>query len=160
MTTNIQVKEPPRPHEEALKLLGAPTDVIEFIYLHFIPSTTETLEGKLQFIAHKTSDYFNLPYNPERIDNLIDRDTRKRESVYPRQVAHYFAYKYTVASLSTIGRVIGNRDHATVLHSVKAIRNLLSYDEVVMDHIKMLNRIFFRKFRHVVERQGVESWQY
>ena len=46
--------------------------------------------------------------------------SRKREIALPRQIAMYLSRKYTDSSLQIIGREF-NRDHATVLHSVKKI---------------------------------------
>ena len=42
--------------------------------------------------------------------------TRKREVVQVLQVAMYLAKKHTDSSSSKIGQLIGNKDHATVLH--------------------------------------------
>ena len=60
----------------------------------------------------------------------FDMATRKREVVRARQLAQFFAwliYNYEksetdiVFSLADIGRKTGYKDHATVLHSVKAV---------------------------------------
>jgi len=52
--------------------------------------------------------------------------TRKEEVVIARQLAHYMAKKKTDLSLANIGKLIGNKDHATVLHSINTIENYLS----------------------------------
>lgn len=44
-----------------------------------------------------------------------------------RQVAMYVAHEITGASLPRIGRVLGNRDHTTVLHGVRAMRQRLPH---------------------------------
>lgn len=54
--------------------------------------------------------------------------SRKREIVMARQAAMYLCKKYTTQSVSRIGVVIGNRDHATVLHAIKNVENLLATD--------------------------------
>lgn len=48
-------------------------------------------------------------------------DTRRGEVVWIRQALHYWARKLTPLNLEEIGKHIGNRDHATVLHSVKCV---------------------------------------
>ena len=68
------------------------------------------------------------------VDVMTEKDnkkTRKREVVYARQLAMYFAKHYTSCSLATIGTEIGNKDHATVLHACKTIDNLYDTDRSV-----------------------------
>lgn len=55
----------------------------------------------------------------------LDEHTTKREIVIKRQIAHFLAQKNDTDSLNMIGAKIGGRDHATVLHSVKVINNLM-----------------------------------
>ena len=62
------------------------------------------------------------------IDELQEK-TRKREIVESRQVAMYLSKKNTKESLATIGRTIGNKDHATVLHACKTVNNLIETDK-------------------------------
>jgi len=57
----------------------------------------------------------------------IQSVTRKREILYARHLFCYFARKRTKLSLQEIGNIL-NRDHATVLHSVKTVKDLLTYD--------------------------------
>ncbi len=58
-----------------------------------------------------------------RPDQIRSR-SRKKEVALPRQIAMYFSRKYTQASLQNIGKEF-NRDHATVLHSIKKIDKML-----------------------------------
>ena len=55
--------------------------------------------------------------------------TRKRNVVQARQLSMYFAKKYTKASLNVIGEQCGGKDHATVIHSLKTVANLLDTDK-------------------------------
>ena len=55
----------------------------------------------------------------------INSKSRKREIVWARQAAMSLCKKYTTQSVSRIGQVIGNRDHATVLHALKNVEDLL-----------------------------------
>ena len=54
--------------------------------------------------------------------------TRKREVVLARQAAMALCKKYTTQSVSRIGMLVGGRDHATVLHALKNVTNLLETD--------------------------------
>ena len=56
-------------------------------------------------------------------------NTRKRNIVQARQLAMYLSKKYTQSSLIAIGQQCGNKDHATVLHSIKTIANMLETDK-------------------------------
>ena len=56
-------------------------------------------------------------------ESAIHTKTRKREVVQVRQVAMYLAKKHTDSSSSKIGKLIGNKDHATVLHACKIVKD-------------------------------------
>ena len=71
--------------------------------------------------------------------NTIHTKSRKRDVVQARQVAMYLAKTYTDLSTAKIGNLIGNRDHATVLHACKTIKALKDVDKAFqteMDEIQ------------------------
>ena len=55
--------------------------------------------------------------------------TRKREVVFARQAAMHLCKKHPSQSVSRIGNLVGGRDHATVLHALKSVDELLNSDE-------------------------------
>ncbi|MBO7468655.1 MAG: chromosomal replication initiator protein DnaA [Bacteroidales bacterium] len=55
--------------------------------------------------------------------------SRKRNIVQARQLSMYFSKKYTKAPLITIGEQCGGKDHATVIHALKTVANLLDTDK-------------------------------
>jgi hypothetical protein len=55
-------------------------------------------------------------------------ENRKEEIVYARQLIMYFAKEKKTGSLAFIGSKFG-KDHATVLHSVKSIKNYIDTDK-------------------------------
>ncbi len=59
----------------------------------------------------------------------IHTKSRKREVVQARQIAMYLAKDYTDLSTAKIGSLIGNRDHATVLHAFKTVKELGEVDK-------------------------------
>ena len=61
--------------------------------------------------------------------NAIHTKSRKREVVQARQVAMYLAKTYTDFSTSKIGKFIGNKDHATVLHACKTVKGQCEVDK-------------------------------
>ena len=95
---------------------------------------TNRKELTVSNIQKVVAEYFNLG-----IDDLQSK-TRKRDIVQARQIAMYFAKDLTKASLSTIGSQIGRKDHATVLHAYKAIRNLVDTDNKFKAHINEINK--------------------
>lgn len=53
---------------------------------------------------------------------------RGRVVARPRQVAMYLCQKLTDRSTAEIGRAFGNRDHATVIHAIKRVEQLMADD--------------------------------
>ena len=80
-------------------------------------------EITIDYIQKVVSEYFQMD------TQLLRSKTRKRHIVQARQLAMFFAKKYTKSSLANIGSEIGNRDHATVLHACKTIDNLIETDK-------------------------------
>jgi len=94
----------------------------------------------LQRIQMTVIDYFNaIPGAAIVSMDDINLKTRRREVVQVRQVAMYFAKKYTRNSLSVIGSGIGGKDHATVLHSCKTVNNLYDTNKHFRSHIDELD---------------------
>ena len=71
---------------------------------------------------------------------------RSRYLVRPRQVAIYLSKTLTTKSLPEIGREFSNRDHTTVIHSVKTIEKLKSDNNEISTGISYLkNQILYKK---------------
>ncbi|GAB6011618.1 chromosomal replication initiator protein DnaA [Viscerimonas tarda] len=60
---------------------------------------------------------------------LIHTASRKREIVQARQVTMYLSKRYTEMSLSQIGTIIGKKNHATVLHSCRMVKDQIEVDK-------------------------------
>lgn len=135
-----------------------PDDVINFIAEH-IKSNVREMEGFLVSLiaqsslnrkaitiglARQIAERFVNSSNREITINYIItsvceemgtsqedffKSTRKRNVVQARQLSMYFAKKYTKASLVVIGEKCGKKDHATVIHALKTIENLLETDK-------------------------------
>ncbi len=148
-----------------------PEEVIEFIAKN-IKTNIRELEGVIiSLIAHASFDHkeINLELSKEILQNYvkntqkiysidmiqevvskyfnvdiddIQSKSRKREIVQARQFAMYFAKKITNKPYAEIGRNIGNRNHATVLHACKTIDGLKSIDKDFMRFYKDLELQF------------------
>ena len=78
-------------------------------------------------------------------ESAIHTKTRKREVVQVRQVAMFLAKKHTDASSSKIGQLIGNKDHATVLHACKIVKDQVEVDKSFKADIEEIEALLRRK---------------
>ena len=98
----------------------------------YVKSTAK--EISIEYIQKIVCDYFGIPVE------AINAKTRKREIVQVRQISMYFAKKYTHLPLSVIGAYCGNKDHATVLHACRTIRNLSETDKKMKQYISDIDK--------------------
>lgn len=96
-------------------------------------------EVNVDFIQKTVADYFSVPVA------LLKEKTRKKEIVTARQVAMYFTKEHTSHSLKTIGFHFGGRDHATVIHSVQTVSDLIDSDRKFKEQIGELRKKFVPK---------------
>ena len=109
-------------------------------------------------------DLLNLPENKVTIDliqstvckfykiskNEMLSSRRSRYLVRPRQTAIYLTKILTSKSLPEIGREFSNRDHTTIIHSVKTIEKLKKDDPELINNIDTLkNKILYNKENEV-----------
>ena len=74
--------------------------------------------------------------------SAVGGKSRKRDFVVARQVSMYLAQKYTKMPASRIGKLVGNRDHATVIHSCTQVENRLKVDKEFLAEIQSLENSF------------------
>jgi len=74
--------------------------------------------------------------------SAISSKSRKREFVQARQVSMYLAQKYTKMPASRIGKLVGNRDHSTVIHSCTQVEQRLKIDHHFYDDIQSIENSF------------------
>ena len=72
----------------------------------------------------------------------VNSKSRKREYVVARQVTMYLAQKYTKMPASRIGKLVGNRDHSTVVHSCSKVEERLNIDHEFSDEIMSIENSF------------------
>ena len=135
------------------ELVGALNRIVSFSRIYNkIPNISETkiiLKDLLNLSENKVTidliqtivcKYFKISKN----EMLSSR--RSRYLVRPRQTAIYLAKILTSKSLPEIGRTFSNRDHTTVIHSVKTIDRLIKEDnelKINVDNLK--NKILYNK---------------
>ena len=87
-------------------------------------------------IMAQTAQYFSLS-----IDDLCGQ-SRSRSLVTARQIAMYLCRELTEMSLPKIGAEFGNRDHTTVMHADRKIRQLMAEKRSVYNQVtELTNRI-------------------
>ena len=139
------------------ELVGALNRIISFSRIYNkIPTLGET--------KAVLKDLLNLSENKVTIDtiqttvcqffkiskNEMLSSRRSRYLVRPRQTAIYLAKLLTSKSLPEIGRSFSNRDHTTVIHSVKTIEKLRQEDKELNSNIDNLkNKILYNKVNEI-----------
>ena len=133
------------------ELVGAINRIISFSRIYNkLPNLAETKvvlkdlinlnENKvtIDLIQTVVCKYFKISKN----EMLSSR--RSRYLVRPRQTAIYLTKILTSKSLPEIGREFSNRDHTTIIHSVKTIEKLKEKDLDMVDNInKLKNQILY-----------------
>ncbi len=135
------------------ELVGALNRILSFSRIYNrVPNLSETrvvLKDLLNIHENKVTidsiqtivcKYFKISKN----EMLSSR--RSRYLVRPRQTAIYLAKMLTSKSLPEIGRCFSNRDHTTIIHSVKTIDKLRKEDNELNIKIDTLkNKILYNK---------------
>jgi chromosomal replication initiator protein len=135
------------------ELVGAINRVVSFSRIYNkVPNLSE--------IKTVLKDLLNLAENKITIDliqstvckffkiskNEMLSSRRSRYLVRPRQTAIYLTKILTSKSLPEIGREFSNRDHTTIIHSVKTIEKLKENDTEMTNNInKLKNQILYNK---------------
>nr|WP_202891656.1 chromosomal replication initiator protein DnaA [Kribbella shirazensis] len=107
----------------------------EIVLKDLIPEGSKP-EVTASMIMGQTASYFGLS-----IDDLCG-SSRSRVLVTARQIAMYLCRELTDLSLPKIGQQFGGRDHTTVMHAERKIRQLMSERRSVFNQVtELTNRI-------------------
>ena len=87
-------------------------------------------------ILEKVCNHFNVS-----VSAVNDR-SRKQDLVTARQVSMYLAQKYTKMPASRIGKLVGGRDHSTVIHSCSRIEQRLQVDSMFSNELMSIENSF------------------
>ena len=72
----------------------------------------------------------------------VSSRSRKHEFVVARQVSMYLAQKYTKMPASRIGKLVGGRDHSTVIHSCSQVEQRMKVDQAFNSEIASIENSF------------------
>lgn len=96
-------------------------DLARQLIERFVNNTSQ--EVSIEYIVNVVCNHLNIS-----TEEFYSK-SKKREMVQARQLSMHFAKKYTKYSLAMIGKQCGNKDHATVIHAIKTVANLLETDK-------------------------------
>jgi chromosomal replication initiator protein len=130
------------------RLEGALIRVASFASLTGKKLTLEVVEGLLREILHeegrqvisieviqkKVAEHFDI--------RLADMTSKRRPEniAFPRQIAMYLSRQMTESSLNTIGEAFGGRDHGTVLHACRLVKDRMEVDANVRQVVNYLEK--------------------
>ena len=139
------------------ELVGALNRIISFTRIYNKIPTISEVKVILKDLLNLTENKVDIDaiqtivckfYKISKNEMLSPR--RSRYLVRPRQTAIYLAKMLTSKSLPEIGRSFSNRDHTTVIHSVKTIERLRKEDSELNINIDSLkNKILYNKENEV-----------
>jgi chromosomal replication initiator protein len=134
------------------RLEGALIRVASFAALTGKKLTLEVVEGLLREVLHeegrcsisieiiqrKVAEHFDI--------RLADMTSKRRpESIaFPRQIAMFLSRQMTEVSLSAIGDAFGGRDHGTVLHACRLVKDRMQVDATVRQVVNYLEKQLMR----------------
>jgi hypothetical protein len=95
-------------------------------------------------------DFYMLDYG------YVTDKNRKREVVFARQVAMHILLKNTKWTLGKIGENF-NRDHATVLHSDRVIKDYLSYCKLTKTEVNKIEKLTHKKMSIILKKEKADS---
>jgi chromosomal replication initiator protein len=130
------------------RLEGALIRVAAYASLTGKKLTIEAVEGLLREILHeegrqtisieviqkKVAEHFDI--------RLADMTSKRRPEniAFPRQIAMYLSRQMTESSLNTIGEAFGGRDHGTVLHACRLVKDRMEVDSNVRQVVHYLEK--------------------
>ncbi len=130
------------------RLEGALIRVASFAALTGKKLTLEVVESLLREILHEEGRYsISIEVIQKKVAEhydirLADMTSKRRPEniAFPRQVAMFLARQMTESSLSAIGEAFGGRDHGTVLHACRLVKDRMEVDPNVRQVVSYLEK--------------------
>jgi len=134
------------------RLEGALNRVASFSILTGKKLTLEGVESLLREVLQEEGrSSLNIEGIQKRVAEhfdirLSDMSSKRRPEniAFPRQIAMYLARQMTDHSLSSIGEAFGGRDHGTVLHACRLVKDRMEVDSSVRQAVSFLERQLLR----------------
>ena len=134
------------------RLEGALIRVASYASLTGKKLTIEVIEGLLREILHEEGRMsISIEVIQKRVAEhfdirLADMTSKRRPEniAFPRQIAMYLSRQMTESSLNTIGEAFGGRDHGTVLHACRLVKDRMEVDSNVRQVVHYLEKQLMR----------------
>jgi chromosomal replication initiator protein len=134
------------------RLEGALIRVASYASLTGKKLSIEMVEGLLREVLHEEGRYtINIDVIQKRVAEhfdirLADMTSKRRPEniAFPRQIAMFLARQMTDSSLNTIGEAFGGRDHGTVLHACRLVKDRMEVDAHVRQIVNYLEKQLLR----------------
>src|ERR1035441_8308182 len=134
------------------RLEGALIRVASYSVLTGKKLSLEVVEGLLREVLNEEGRCaINIDVIQKRVAEhfdirLADMTSRRRpESIaFPRQIAMFLSRQMTETSLSAIGDAFGGRDHGTVLHACRLVKDRMEVDANVRQVVSYLEKQLMR----------------
>ncbi|MGO9704140.1 MAG: chromosomal replication initiator protein DnaA [Limisphaerales bacterium] len=134
------------------RLEGALIRVASYASLTGKKLTIEVVEGLLREILHEEGRFsINIEVIQKKVAEhfdirLADMTSKRRPEniAFPRQIAMYLSRQMTESSLNTIGEAYGGRDHGTVLHACRLVKDRMEVDANVRQVVHYLEKQLMR----------------
>jgi chromosomal replication initiator protein len=134
------------------RLEGALIRVASYAALTGKRLTLEVVEGLLREILHEEGRYsVSIDTIQKKVAEhfdirLADMTSKRRPEniAFPRQVAMFLSRRMTESSLSSIGEAFGGRDHGTVLHACRLVKDRMEIDAHVRQVVSYLEKQLMR----------------
>ncbi|MCL5099454.1 MAG: chromosomal replication initiator protein DnaA [Candidatus Omnitrophica bacterium] len=134
------------------RLEGALVRVTSYVALTNTKPTIQMVEGLLHELLHEEGRYtLNIDLIQKRVAEHFDirlsdmTSKRRPENIaFPRQIAMFLARQMTESSLSAIGDAFGGRDHGTVLHACRLVKDRMEVDPNIRQVVGYLEKQLLR----------------
>jgi chromosomal replication initiator protein len=134
------------------RLEGALIRVASFASLTGKKLTLQSVEGLLREVLHEEGRYtVNIDIIQKKVAEHFDlrisdmTSKRRPENIaFPRQIAMYLSRQMTESSLNNIGEAFGGRDHGTVLHACRLVKDRMEIDAHVRQVVNYLEKQLLR----------------
>jgi chromosomal replication initiator protein len=130
--------------ESARKIEGLLTKLLTEVHVKKIPITNELIESS--FAKNLETGIGPTRSTPDEVTETVSKyyqvgkrlllgESRARPIARPRQILMYLLRTHLGIPLEEVGRVVGGRDHTTVMHAVEKITELATIDVQIREDI-------------------------
>ena len=118
-----------------IKNIVVTNDLIESMFTKSLDTSGKTTRSTPDEVINAVSKYYQIGKRP------LLGSSRTRSIARPRQVLMYLLRTHLGIPLEEVGRIVGGRDHTTVMHAVEKISGLATNDVQMREDILKIKRV-------------------